>query len=112
MLLKLKRTQIPLATNAKKIDNINVNIIEDIIFSVKILDFFSSGDKIPIWRLEPNLELNAPNIFPLIPIAPGIKTKSPGNVSKKNVIFPKMIPANKSPIAHIKSAVNPSLITE
>ena len=61
-------------------------------------------------RLVDSLEANEPKIFPLIPIAPGITTKSPGNVSRKNVIFPKIIPAHKSPTAHIKSAIKPSLM--
>ena len=63
-------------------------------------------------RFVDSLDANEPKIFPLIPIAPGIKTKSPGNVSRKKVIFPKMIPAIKSPTAHIKSAISPSLITD
>ncbi|BBL62164.1 hypothetical protein MarbSA_12040 [Methanobrevibacter arboriphilus] len=50
-------------------------------------------------------------MFPLIPIAPGIITKSPGNAAKKLVIFPIIMPANKSPIAHIKRAINASLNT-
>lgn len=57
-----------------------------------------------------SLEANEPNMFPLIPIAPGMITKSPGNVSRKNVILPNMTPAIKSPIAHIKRAIKPSSI--
>ena len=71
-------------------------------------DVFSSGDKVPIWRFEPNLEPNAPNIFPLIPIAPGIRTRSPGSIVNVFVIPLRRIPAIKSPIAHIKRAVNVS----
>ena len=52
-----------------------------------------------MWRLVDNLDAKDPKMFPLIPIAPGIKTKSPGNVSRKKVILPKIIPAIKSPIA-------------
>lgn len=51
-------------------------------------------------------------MFPLIPIAPGIITRSPGNVSRKKVILPKITPAHKSPIAQIKRAIRLSLITE
>ena len=65
---------------------------------------------IPRCKLVDNLDAKEPNIFPLMPIAPGIITKSPGNVSRKNVIFPKIIPAIKSPTAQIKSAIRPSLI--
>ena len=46
----------------------------------------------------------------LKPMAPGITTNKPGNVSKKNVILPKIIPAIKSPIAQIKRAINPSFM--
>ena len=63
-------------------------------------------------RLVDNLEAKDPKIFPLMPIAPGIITKSPGNVSKKKVIFPKMIPAHKSPIAQISNAMRLSFITD
>ena len=61
-------------------------------------------------KLVDNLEANDPKMFPLIPIAPGITTKRPGNVSRKNVILPNMTPAIKSPIAHIKRAIKPSSI--
>ena len=61
-------------------------------------------------KLVDNLEAKDPKIFPLIPMAPGIMTKSPGNVSRKNVILPKIIPAIKSPTAQIKRAIRPSLI--
>lgn len=57
-----------------------------------------------------SLEANEPNMFPLIPIAPGMITKSPGNVSRKNVILPKIRPAIKSPIAQIKRAMKLSFI--
>lgn len=61
-------------------------------------------------KLVDNLEAKEPKIFPLIPIAPGIITNSPGNASSKKVILPKIIPANKSPTAQIKRAIKPSFI--
>ena len=63
-------------------------------------------------RLVDSLEANEPKIFPLIPIAPGITTKSPGNVSRKNVILPKITPAHKSPTAQISRAIRLSLMTD
>ena len=63
-------------------------------------------------KLVDNLDAKEPKIFPRIPIAPGMITKSPGKVSRKKVIFPRITPAIKSPIAHIKSAIRPSLIVE
>ena len=63
-------------------------------------------------RFVDNLEANEPKIFPLIPIAPGIITSNPGKVSKKKVIFPKMIPAIKSPMAQIRSAIRLSFIVD
>lgn len=51
-------------------------------------------------------------MFPLIPIAPGMITISPGYVSKKNSMFPKIMPAHKSPTAHIESAIRLSFKTE
>lgn len=65
---------------------------------------------IPMCKLVDNLEAKEPKIFPLIPIAPGMITKSPGNASRKKVILPKIIPAIKSPTAHIKRAIKPSFI--
>ena len=59
-------------------------------------------------KLVDNLDANDPKIFPLIPMAPGIITNKPGNVSRKNVILPSIIPAIKSPTAQIKSAIKPS----
>ena len=65
-----------------------------------------------MWRFVDNLEAKDPKIFPLIPIAPGIITKSPGNVSRKKVILPKIIPAHKSPMAQISKAIRLSFITD
>ena len=70
------------------------------------------GDIKPMCRLVESLEAKEPKIFPLIPIAPGTITKRPGNVSRKKVILPKITPAHKSPIAHIKRAINPSFIID
>lgn len=103
-----KRRQKDLAANARKIDIITVKIMAEMMFWFKICDFFNSGVKVPIWRFEPNLEPNAPNMFPLIPIAPGMRTRSPGSISRVLVIPFSRIPAIKSPIAHIKRAVNVS----
>lgn len=61
-------------------------------------------------KLVDSLEANDPKMFPLIPIAPGMTTKSPGNVSMKKVILPKITPAIKSPTAQIKRDINPSFI--
>ena len=63
-------------------------------------------------RLVESLEANDPKMFPLIPIAPGIITSKPGNVSKKKVIFPNTIPANKSPNAQINKAIKLSFMIE
>lgn len=103
---------IPLAIKAKNIDNNRVKINEDNIFSDNILERLSSGDNKPMWRFVERREPRAPNIFPLIPIAPGIRTNNPGKAVKKNVIFPRKIPAHKPPITDIKRAKSDSLITE
>ena len=58
-----------------------------------------------------NLEPKDPKIFPLIPIAPGIITIRPGYVFKKNSIFPKIIPAHKSPTAQMERAIKLSFKT-
>ena len=63
-------------------------------------------------RLVDNLDANEPKIFPLIPIAPGIITRSPGNVSRKNVILPRIRPAHKSPTAQINNAIKLSFIID
>ena len=63
-------------------------------------------------KLDDSLDANEPNIFPLIPMAPGIITNNPGNVSRKKVILPRITPAHRSPIAQIKRAINPSLMTD
>lgn len=47
-----------------------------------------------------------------MPMAPGIITKSPGNVSRKKVILPSIIPAIKSPIAQINRAMRLSFIID
>ena len=52
-----------------------------------------------------NLDANEPNIFPLIPIAPGIRTNNPGKVSRKIFILPRITPAIKSPQAQINKAI-------
>lgn len=101
--------QNPLAINARNMDIIIVKMIAELIFWFNKFDFLSFGDRVPIWRFEPNLEPKAPNIFPLIPIAPGINTKSPGRIKKVSVILLRSKPAIKSPIAHMKRAINASL---
>ena len=105
-------THIPLAMKAKNIDNNRVKINEDNMFSDNIFERLSSGDNKPMWRFVERREPRAPKIFPLIPIAPGIRTNNPGNAVKKNAIFPRKIPANKPPITDIKRANRDSLSTE
>lgn len=107
-----KTMHIPLAIKAKNIDNIIVKINEDKILSDNILERLNFGDNRPIWRFVERREPKAPKIFPLIPMAPGIRTNNPGKAVKKKVIFPRKIPAHKSPTAHIKRAINDSLSIE
>ena len=59
-----------------------------------------------------NLEPKDPKMFPLIPIAPGMITIRPGYVCRKNSMFPKMIPAHKSPTAQMERAIRLSFKTE
>ena len=105
------RIQKALAIIAKNIDKTNVSTKDENILWFNCSENSNSGDMIPMCRFVDNLEANEPKMFPLIPIAPGMITKSPGNVSRKKVILPKIIPAIKSPIAQIKRAINPSLMT-
>ena len=79
MLGKPKAMQISLATIPSKTDKTMVRIIEEIMFSARMSERLNSGDNVPIWRWVLNLEPKDPNMFPLIPIAPGIITMSPGN---------------------------------
>ena len=109
---KFNNIQNTLAAIAKNNDNINVKTNDETILLFNCSDNSNLGDIIPICKLVDSLEAKEPKIFPLIPIAPGIITSKPGNVSKKKVMFPKIIPANKSPKAQIKRAMKLSLITE
>ena len=95
---------------AKNKDNTNVKTKDENMLWFKSSENSNFGDIIPMLRFVDSLEANEPKMFPLIPIAPGIITKSPGNVSRKNVILPKMMPAIKSPTAQIKRAINPSFM--
>ena len=99
------------ATIPKNIDKTKVKTNDEKILLFKYSENSKLGDIKPMCKLVESLEAKEPKMFPLIPIAPGITTKSPGNVSRKNVIFPKIIPAIKSPTAQIKRAINPSFIT-
>ena len=101
-----------LDTTAKNKDNTIVKTNDEYILWFSCSENSNFGDIIPMCRLVDSLDANEPNMFPLIPIAPGITTSNPGNVSRKNVILPRMTPAHKSPIAQIKRAINPSLITD
>ena len=101
-----------LAIIAKNKDKINVKTNEETILLFSCSDSSNFGDIIPMCRLVESLEANDPKMFPLIPIAPGIITSKPGNVSKKNVIFPNTIPANKSPNAQINKAIKLSFMIE
>ena len=80
---KWKIKHINLAKIAKNSDKTIVNINEAERLVLSIGDHLNSGSKVPIWRLVLNLDAKDPNILPLIPIAPGIRTRSPGNKSKK-----------------------------
>ena len=101
-----------LAIIAKNKDNTIVKTKDANILKFNCSENSNSGDIIPMCKLVDNLDANDPKIFPLMPIAPGIITNKPGNVSRKNVILPKMIPAHKSPIAQINNAIRLSLIME
>lgn len=109
---KLSNKQNNLAIIAKNSDNISVNTNEEIMLLFKFFENSNLGEIIPMCRLVDNLDAKEPKIFPLIPIAPGIITSSPGNAFKKNVMFPRTIPANKSPIAQINKAIKLSLKIE
>lgn len=63
-------------------------------------------------RLVDSLDANDPKMFPLMPMAPGMITSSPGNVSRKKVILPRITPAHKSPIAHISNAIRLSFMMD
>ena len=95
---------------AKNSDNTNVKTNEAKMFWFKSVENLNLGDIIPIWRFVESLDANEPKILPLIPMAPGIITSNPGNVSRKKVIFPSIIPAIKSPIAQINSEMRLSLM--
>lgn len=97
--------------NARKIDNINVNTRDVNTLSLSSFDNSNFGETIPMCKLVESLEANDPKIFPLIPMVPGMITSNPGNAFKKKVMFPNIIPANKSPIAQIISATKLSFKT-
>ena len=97
---------------AKNKDNTKVRTKEEIILLFNCSENSNFGDIIPMCKFVESLDAKDPKIFPLIPIAPGIITSNPGNVSRKKVMFPKIIPANKSPNAQINSAIKLSFITE
>ena len=101
-----------LAMKPKNTDKITVKINEDDIFSDNSFEYLSSGVKEPIWRFVERREPRAPKMFPLISIAPGMRTNKPGKTVKYSSIFPSAIPAHKLPIEHIKRAVNDSLNIE
>ena len=98
------------ATIPKNMDKTRVKTNEEKILLFKSSENLNFGEIKPMCKLVDNLDANDPKIFPLIPIAPGMTTNKPGNVSRKNVILPKIIPAIKSPIAQIQRAIKPSLI--
>ena len=97
---------------AKNSDKTNVKTKDENMLYFSSSENSNLGEIIPMCKLVESLEAKDPKIFPLIPIAPGIITRSPGNNSRNNVILPKMTPAHKSPIAHINSANRLSFITE
>ena len=99
------------AMNARKIDSISVNTTGVNILSFKSFDNSNFGEIIPICKLVESLEANDPKIFPLIPMVPGMITSNPGNAFKRKVMFPNIIPANKSPIAQIINAMKLSFKT-
>ena len=110
--LKLNTKQNILARIAKNKDNIIVKTKEETILLFNCSDNSNFGEIIPICKFVESLDAKDPKIFPLIPMAPGIITSKPGKVSKKKVIFPKTIPANKSPSAQINKDIKLSLIIE
>ena len=101
-----------LATIAKNNDKTRVKTNDEKILLFKSSENLNFGDIIPMCRLVDNLDAKEPKIFPLMPIAPGIRTRSPGKSLRKRVMLPKITPAIKSPTAQIKSAIRPSLIVD
>lgn len=98
-------TQITLAIIAKNKDKNKVNTNEEKILLINSSEWLNLGSIIPICNAVDNLEAKEPKIFPLIPIAPGIRTNNPGKVSRKIFIFPRIMPAIKSPQAQINKAI-------
>lgn len=98
-------TQITLAIIAKNKDKNKVNTNEEKILLINSSEWLNLGSIIPICNAVDNLEAKEPKIFPLIPIAPGIRTNNPGKVSRKIFIFPRITPAIKSPQAQINKAI-------
>ena len=101
-----------MATIPKNNDSTSVRTKEANMLWFNSSDSSNFGDIKPMCKLVDNLDAKELKIFPLIPMAPGMITKRPGKVSRKNVILPKIIPAIKSPIAQIKSAIKPSLMVD
>jgi len=54
---------------------------------------------------------SAPNMFPLIPMAAGIRIISPGRSSSVSVMKPSVTPAIMSPSDEIRRAVKPRVKT-
>ncbi len=98
-------TQITLAIIAKNKDKNKVNTNEEKILLINSSEWLNLGSIIPICNAVDNLEAKEPKIFPLIPIAPGIRTNNPGKVSRKIFIFPRIMRAIKSPQAQINKAI-------
>ena len=98
-------TQITLAMIAKNKDKNKVNTNEEKILLINSSERLNLGSIIPICNAVDNLDAKEPKMFPLIPIAPGIITNSPGKVSRKISILPRTIPATKSPQAQINKAI-------
>ena len=98
-------TQITLAIIAKNKDKNKVNTNEEKILLINSAEWLNLASIIPICNAVDNLEAKEPKIFPLIPIAPGIRTNNPGKVSRKIFIFPRITPAIKSPQAQINKAI-------
>jgi len=80
-------------------------------FCRSMLPLRRESSNVPTCMDVPRRLPNAPNMFPLIPMAAGIRIIRPGSSSRVSVMKPSVTPAMMSPRDEISRAVNPRVKT-
>jgi len=103
--------EITLARKPIRKETTIVMIREASMFCRRMLPLRRESSNVPTCMAVPRRLPRAPKMLPRIPMAAGMRTISPGSISRVSVMKPRVIPARMSPRDEMRRAVNPMVKT-